>query len=40
MLCGSNAMIRELAATLEASGFTEGGVARPGQFVIERAFVG
>ncbi|MHA6723242.1 ferredoxin--NADP reductase [Sphingomonas sp. RS2018] len=40
MLCGSTAMIREFADRLEGRGFTEGSNAHPGQFVIERAFVG
>lgn len=40
MLCGSMAMIKDHAADLEARGFTEGSNAAPGQFVIERAFVG
>ena len=40
MLCGSMAMIKDHAADLEARGFTEGSNSMPGQFVIERAFVG
>jgi len=40
MLCGSNAMIHEFAKLLEEGGFLEGSNANPGQFVIERAFVG
>ncbi|PZQ60087.1 MAG: ferredoxin--NADP(+) reductase [Sphingomonas taxi] len=40
MLCGSTAMIREIAAMLEQQGLVEGSNASPGQFVIERAFVG
>lgn len=40
MLCGSTAMIKELADRLTGIGFDEGAVSRPGQFVIERAFVG
>ena len=39
MLCGSTAMIKDIAATLEQVGLTEGSNANPGQFVIERAFV-
>jgi ferredoxin--NADP+ reductase len=34
------AMIKEHAADLEARGFEEGANNKPGQFVIERAFVG
>ena len=40
MLCGSMAMIKDHAADLENRGFTEGSNSQPGQFVIERAFVG
>lgn len=40
MLCGSMAMIKDHAADLEQRGFAEGSNAKPGQFVIERAFVG
>ncbi|MFL0669853.1 MAG: ferredoxin--NADP reductase, partial [Erythrobacter sp.] len=40
MLCGSMAMIKDHAADLENRGFTEGSNSMPGQFVIERAFVG
>ena len=40
MLCGSTAMIREIAAMLEQQGLVEGSNASPGQFVIERACVG
>ena len=40
MLCGSMAMIKETAAILEAHGLTEGSNAEPGDFVLERAFVG
>ncbi|OJU09325.1 MAG: ferredoxin--NADP(+) reductase [Caulobacterales bacterium 68-7] len=40
MLCGSMAMIKDTAALLEAHGLVEGSNAEPGDFVIERAFVG
>lgn len=40
MMCGSMAMIRDLSSLLEAQGFREGSNANPGDFVIERAFVG
>jgi ferredoxin--NADP+ reductase len=40
MLCGSMAMIKEPAAILEAQGLNEGSNAEPGDFVLERAFVG
>jgi ferredoxin--NADP+ reductase len=39
MLCGSPAMLRDLKAMLEARGFKEGNTSKPGDFVIERAFV-
>lgn len=40
MLCGSMAMIKETAALLESHGLVEGSNAEPGDFVLERAFVG
>ena len=40
MLCGSMGMIKEVAAQLEGHGLTEGSNAEPGDFVLERAFVG
>jgi ferredoxin--NADP+ reductase len=40
MLCGSTEMINDLGKMLEGIGFDEGSNANPGQFVIERAFVG
>jgi len=40
MLCGSMAMIKDTAAILEAHGLVEGSNAEPGDFVLERAFVG
>lgn len=40
MLCGSMAMIKDHASDLEERGFEEGANNKPGQFVIERAFVG
>ena len=40
MLCGSMDMIKEAAALLETHGLVEGSNAEPGDFVIERAFVG
>jgi ferredoxin--NADP+ reductase len=40
MLCGSMAMIKETGELLEKLGFTEGSNAHPGDYVIERAFVG
>ena len=40
MMCGSMDMIRDLAALFDREGFTEGSNAQPGQYVIERAFVG
>ena len=40
MLCGSLGMIKDLSILLEGLGFEEGSNARPGQYVIERAFSG
>lgn len=40
MMCGSMAMIRDLAARFDGLGFVEGSNAAPGHYVIERAFVG
>ena len=40
MLCGSMHMIKDVAAMLESHGMVEGSNAEPGDFVLERAFVG
>lgn len=40
MLCGSMEMIKQFSEYFESLEFTEGSNAAPGQFVIERAFVG
>jgi ferredoxin--NADP+ reductase len=40
MLCGSMAMIKDVAAILEGQGLVEGSNHEPGDFVLERAFVG
>jgi len=40
MICGSMPMINDCKALLERAGLHEGAVSEPGQFVIERAFVG
>jgi ferredoxin--NADP+ reductase len=39
MICGSAAMLKETKELLEAAGLTEGANSKPGEFVIERAFV-
>lgn len=39
MLCGSEAMNRDLKALLEARGFEEGANNRPASYVVEKAFV-
>ncbi|MDX3929382.1 MAG: ferredoxin--NADP reductase [Shinella sp.] len=39
MICGSTAMLKETKALLEEAGLTEGANNKPGEFVIERAFV-
>jgi ferredoxin/flavodoxin---NADP+ reductase len=40
MMCGSMGMIKDIRAMLEPLGFTEGSNNSPGNFVVERAFVG
>ena len=40
MLCGSMAMIKDVAALVETYGLTEGSNAEPAEYVLERAFVG
>ncbi len=40
MLCGSMAFIKDMAAICEAQGLKEGSNAEPGDYVLERAFVG
>jgi ferredoxin--NADP+ reductase len=39
MLCGSPAMLSELKELLEKRGFKEGNTSKPGDYVVERAFV-
>ena len=39
MICGSSDMLRDLKEMLEERGFKEGNTTKPGDFVIERAFV-
>ena len=40
MICGSNAMIADVKALCEGQSMEEGSNARPGDFVVEKAFVG
>lgn len=40
MLCGSMVMIRDCSAILDRLGFAEGSNAKPGDYVIEKAFAG
>ncbi|MFN0264504.1 ferredoxin--NADP reductase [Tepidamorphus sp. 3E244] len=40
MICGSMDMLKDIKALLEAAGLNEGANNKPGEFVIERAFVG
>ena len=40
MMCGSMGMIKDIREMLEPLGFTEGSNNQPGNFVVERAFVG
>lgn len=39
MICGSMAFLRDVKAMLEGYGLTEGANSKPGEFVVERAFV-
>jgi ferredoxin--NADP+ reductase len=39
MICGSSSMLKDLKQMFEVRGFIEGSTSRPGDFVIERAFV-
>lgn len=38
MLCGGSAMLHDLSTMLEAQGFEEGSNAKPGDYVVEKAF--
>ena len=40
MICGSMAMLKDCANLCEEAGLAEGSNSEPGQYVIERAFVG
>ncbi|MEC9100877.1 MAG: ferredoxin--NADP reductase, partial [Pseudomonadota bacterium] len=40
MICGSIEMLQDLSAIVEEKGFAEGSNANPGEYVIEKAFVG
>lgn len=40
MICGSTEMLKDTKALLEEAGLNEGANNKPGEFVIERAFVG
>ena len=40
MICGSMEMIKDTAALCEAAGLNEGANNKPGEYVIEKAFVG
>ncbi len=39
MICGSPEMLRDLKTMMEERGFKEGNTTKPGDYVIERAFV-
>ena len=39
MMCGSPALLKDLKALLELRGFKEGNTTKPGDYVVERAFV-
>ena len=38
-MCGGKTMVGDMVAMMEEIGFDEGAVSRPGQYVIEKAFV-
>jgi ferredoxin--NADP+ reductase len=40
MICGSMHMLKDVKELVESLGFKEGSVSHPGDFVVERAFVG
>ena len=40
MLCGSMAFNEDLKTILESNGFKEGNTNTPGDYVVEKAFVG
>lgn len=40
MICGSTAMLKDVQTECENAGLTEGSNSRPGDYVIEKAFVG
>jgi ferredoxin/flavodoxin---NADP+ reductase len=40
MICGSMDMLKDVKALVETAGLIEGSVSNPGEFVVERAFVG
>ncbi|MCY4261522.1 MAG: ferredoxin--NADP reductase [Rhodobacteraceae bacterium] len=40
MICGSMGFLQDIKAILDKAGFTEGSNSAPGDYVIERAFVG
>ncbi len=39
MICGSPGLLKDLKGMIEARGFAEGNTSKPGDFVVERAFV-
>ena len=39
MICGSPGLLKDLKVILEARGFNEGNTTKPGDYVVERAFV-
>jgi len=40
MICGSMGLNMEMKEILESAGFTEGSNSEPGEYVLEKAFVG
>jgi ferredoxin--NADP+ reductase len=39
MICGSMHMLKDVRTLVESRGFIEGSISKPGEFVVERAFV-
>lgn len=40
MICGSMGLNKDMKTILDAAGFNEGSNSQPGEYVVEKAFVG
>lgn len=40
MICGSMGLNKDMKTILDGAGFTEGSNSQPGEYVVEKAFVG